>query len=62
MQGYEIKFNVYASTQEEADIATNAIKHLISEYASKGVAITANKINEAVVRWKNSIFVFNYFR
>lgn len=62
MQGYEIRFNVYADSQEEADSAILAVKTLISEYASKGVAVTANKISEAVEKWKNNIFVFNYFR
>ena len=62
MNGFEIKFNVYAETQEEADAATSEIKKFISEYASKGVAVTAAKIMEAVERWKNNSFVFRYFK
>ena len=62
MQGYEIKFNVYADSQEEADSATLAVKSLISEYASRGVAVTGSKISEAVEKWKGNIFVFNYFK
>lgn len=62
MKGFEVKFNVYAETQEEADAATAEIKKFISEYASKGIAVTAVKIMEAVERWKNNSFVFRYFK
>ena len=62
MQGYEVKFNVYAESQQEADNATLAVKNLISEYASRGVAVTGNRIAEAIARWKGSAFVFNYFK
>lgn len=62
MRGYEIKFNVYADTQEEADSAATAIKSLISDYATRGVAVTAEKIKEAIKKWKGNYFVFNFFR
>jgi len=62
MRGYEIKFNVYADSQVEADNAANMIKNLISDYASRGVAITGRKISDAVEKWKNNVFVFNYFK
>ena len=62
MQGYEIRFNVYADSQEEADKASDAIKAFISARASEGVAVTANKLTEAVARYKDNYFVSQYFR
>ena len=62
MQGYEVKFNVYAESQEEADQMTEAVKGFISDMAKKGVAVTATKLSHAISKWKDSYFVLNYFR
>lgn len=62
MQGFEVKFNVYANSQDEADAASLAIKRFISGLAERGVAVTANKVAEAADRWKNNYFVTNYFK
>ena len=62
MQGFEIKFNVYAETKSEADTATQAIKTFVTEMASRGIAVTANKLTSAVERWRNNVFVINYFK
>ena len=62
MKGYSVQFNVYAETQEEADRASEAIKAFISAQAGKGVAVTANKLTEAVQRWKDNFLVTSFFR
>ena len=62
MNGFEVKFNVYAQTQDEADAATQAIKTFITKMAGRGVAVTATKLTNAVERWGNSVFVINYFK
>lgn len=62
MSGYEIRFNVYAESQEEADRATAAIKAFIGEKARQGIAVTANKLSEAIGRFKDNYFVTNYFK
>lgn len=62
MKGYEVKFNVYAGSKDEADAASEAIKAFISGMAQKGIAVTANKLTEAVGKWKDNYFVTNYFR
>lgn len=62
MQGYEVKFNVYADSQTEANIASENIKIFIFEMAQKGIAVTANKLSDAVTRWKDNYFVTNYFK
>ena len=62
MQGYEVKFNVYAETQEEADATSQAVKTFITEMARRGVAVTATKLTSAVGKWGNNVFVVNYFK
>ena len=62
MQGFEVKFNVYANSQEEANEASMAIKQFISDFARRGIAVTASKMAEAVNRWKDNYWVTNYFR
>ena len=62
MKGYEIKFNVYADSQGEADFATKVIIEFIGANAARGIPVTAKKIAEAVERWKNNYFVTNYFK
>lgn len=62
MKGYEIRFNVYAESQEEADLATEAIKAFISEKARLGIAVTASRLASAVAKYKDNYFVTNYFK
>ena len=62
MEGHEIRFNVYADTQEEADFASSLIKQFITDLARKGIAVTANRIAEAVNKWKDSFIVTNFFK
>lgn len=62
MQGFEVKFKVYAETQEEADRTSEAIKGFVSEMARRGLAVTANKLSEAVRKWGNSYIVTSYFK
>ena len=62
MHGFEMKFNVYANSQEEADRASAAVKGFVSAMAEKGIAVTADKIAAAVERWKGNYFVTNYFK
>ena len=62
MGGFEVKFNVYANTQEEADFASSVIKGFITKMANKGIAITADKLAAAVERWKDNFMVTNYFK
>lgn len=62
MEGYEIRFKVYANSQDEADAASKAIKGFVSNMALNGVAVTANKMKSAIERWCNNVFVTNYFK
>lgn len=66
MKGYEVKFNIYANSQGEADAVSQAIISIINDNAKKGVAISAAKITEAFRRWgANPIVrnrITNFFR
>lgn len=62
MSGFEVRFNVYANSQEEADLATAAIKAFIDAKAQQGVAVTADKITAAVNKYKDNYFVTSYFK
>lgn len=59
MRGYEVKFNIYAESQAEADAVSQAFKDLISDNARQGVAVTAARIVEAVRKWGGNQFVRN---
>ena len=62
MRGYEVRFNVYADSQEEADRAAEAIKGFISDKARLGIAVTAERLAAAVTKYKDNYFVTNYFK
>ena len=62
MSGFEVKFNVYATSQEDADKASAALRTFVDEQARKGIAVTADKIAAAIEKWKNNYFVTNYFK
>ena len=62
MTGFEMKFSVYADSQEEADDAVAEVKKFISDLALQGKAVTAKKIADAIRKYKNNYFVTNYFK
>lgn len=66
MQGFEVRFNIYAESQQEADAVSAAVKAFINDNARAGVAVTAAKVNEAVRRWGSNPFfrnrIINYFK
>lgn len=59
MNGYEIKFNIYADSPEEVEAARTSIVSFINQHARHGRAVTARKITEAVSRWDKNPFVRN---
>ena len=59
MEGYEIRFNIYANSQDEVDKARDTLVGFISQNARCGRAVTALKIAEAVSRWDENPIVMN---
>ena len=62
MNGYQISFNVYANSQEEADKASEAFRTFVTEQAQQGRAVTAKKLSDAINKYKDNYFVNDYFR
>lgn len=66
MQGFEIKFNIYANSEAEVEQARRAIVAFINENAEQGRAISAAKIAEIIPQWKNNALIRqqieNFFR
>ena len=62
MKGYEIRFRVFAETQEEADRTSAALRSFVDGKARLGIAVTADKIFRAIERWKDSYMVNNYLK
>ena len=66
MQGYEVKFNIYAESQAEADAVSQAFIAFISENARKGIAISAARCLQAVSDFGANPFIrnriTNYFK
>ena len=65
LKGYEIKFKLYACSEEEAMETEAAIKGFINEHAREGRAVTAKKVTGAINNWRSNSFVrnqiINYF-
>lgn len=59
MKGYNIQFQIYADSEQEAENARKAIVVFISELANCGRAVTGNKIAEGLPRWKENVLVRN---
>ena len=59
MKGYEIKFNIYAEDENEANEARTAIIGFITEHAQAGRAGTGKKITTALSNWKSNAIVKN---
>ena len=62
MKGYEIRFKVFAESQEEADMTSAALRAFVDSKARLGIAVTAKKIYDALERWENSYIVNNFLK
>lgn len=59
LQGFEIRFQVYADTAEEVADAKKAIVDFITLHAQHGRAVTAKKIADAVRKWDKNVLIKN---
>ena len=53
----QISFNIYASSDEEAEKGRKAIIQFINEMGQHGAKVSGNKIAEAVARLNSSPFI-----
>jgi len=61
MEGYEVKFKVYANSQAEADALSEAVREIVRRNAQRGVAVSADKLVSILKKWGDSSLVTNYF-
>jgi hypothetical protein len=54
LQGFEIKFQIYAENEAEAEEARKAIVGFINQHAMSGRAVSATKIVNAVSKWDSN--------
>lgn len=62
MKGFKVSFNIFAESQEEADKLSVELGRFIDNNAKQGIAITANKVSEAIKRWGNNFLVNSYLK
>lgn len=66
MKGYKISFEIYAESEEEAQMAQQSIIGFIEQLRQRGRAVTAPKIARAVGGWQDTPFIrnqiLNYFK
>lgn len=66
MQGYEVKFKIYAESQEDADQVSQSLKDFVESQRVQGRAVTSEKIKNAMDNlWRNPFIkaqVNNYFK
>ena len=62
MSGYEVKFNIYANSQQEADAVSMAFGKFVDERAREGVAVSASKLLSIVSKWGSNPIIKNYFK
>ena len=62
LQVYEIKFNLYAESQAEADALQAELLTFGREKREKGIAVTANKLIKAFQQFSTNVFVNNYLK
>jgi len=57
MDGFEIRFNIYAENKEEAEKAQRTIIDFINSHANEGRAVSANKIIDALGKLNKNTFI-----
>lgn len=45
--------------RKKADAASKALQNFVNEHAAEGRAVTAQKLTECVLKWKDNLFVKN---
>ena len=62
----QISFNIYASSDEEAEKGRKAIIHFINVMGQHGAMVSGNKITEAIAKFNSSPFIaqqiINFFK
>ena len=59
MNVYPITIKIYAADEQEAQRAQHALGQFVNDMGAMGIAVTGDKIAEAVPRWNKNVLVEN---
>lgn len=59
MNVYPITIKIYAADEQEAQRAQHALGQFVNDMGALGIAVTGDKIAEAVPRWNKNVLVKN---
>jgi hypothetical protein len=59
MNVYPITIKIYATDEQEALRAQHALGQFVNDMGAMGIAVTGDKIAEAVPRWNKNVLVKN---
>lgn len=59
MNVYPITIKIYANDEQEAQRAQQALGQFVNDMGALGIAVTGNKIADAVPQWNKNILVKN---
>ena len=62
MQPYKIEIYVYADSAEEAAEVQNTAIRFVKDKYNSGILITAKKLSQALIKFKDSHIVNQYFK
>lgn len=62
MQVHKIEFFVYCDKEQEANELSRALYEFVNTKREQGIAVKANKLTEAINKFKDNYFVTNYLK
>jgi hypothetical protein len=62
MTPHKVEFYLYAEHDSEAKALAEALHTFVERKRKQGIAVTADKVRQAVERFENNFFVCQYLR
>lgn len=62
MQPYKIEIYIYAESEQEAKEVQQAAYDFVNENYQRGGLVTAAKLKDLLVKYKNNFFVQNFLK
>lgn len=62
MQPYKIEIYIYAESEQEAQEVQQAAYDFVNENYQRGRLVTASKLKDLLIKYKNNFFVQNFLK
>ena len=62
MQPYKIEVYIYAESEQEARDVQQAAYDFVNEKYQRGGLVTASKLKDLLIKYKNNFFVQNFLK